>query len=163
MAHPTEGENVSPATSIEVYRGIIYSQESDEILMVRRAQGDSYMAGHYEFPGGKIDPGEDAVAVLLREVEEETGLIVTPMADSVEKATVYVDRTPIESGKYEGMLHVSRFILSRVVSGSIKLSDEHDAFAWERVHEAARREPIAPASLEALKRFQFLWALANTR
>ncbi|MCR9139112.1 MAG: NUDIX hydrolase [Alphaproteobacteria bacterium] len=44
----------------------------DKFLLVRRAQGPS--AGHYAFPGGKVEPGERLVEAVLRELHEETGL-----------------------------------------------------------------------------------------
>lgn len=43
------------------------------ILLARRPQG-SHLAGLWEFPGGKIEPGEEPAAAALRELREETGL-----------------------------------------------------------------------------------------
>jgi 8-oxo-dGTP pyrophosphatase MutT (NUDIX family) len=41
------------------------------ILLVRRID-----TGDWELPGGRVDPGESAVAALVREVAEESGLAV---------------------------------------------------------------------------------------
>lgn len=43
------------------------------ILMQRRPEGKEH-GGLWEFPGGKIDPGEGAVDAALREMEEELGV-----------------------------------------------------------------------------------------
>jgi len=43
------------------------------ILTVRREHMRTH-AGQISFPGGRIDPGEDAIAAALREAEEEIGL-----------------------------------------------------------------------------------------
>lgn len=45
------------------------------ILMQKRRAGTS-LAGLWEFPGGKIDPGESPEAALVRELQEELGIAV---------------------------------------------------------------------------------------
>ncbi|MBN2353607.1 MAG: (deoxy)nucleoside triphosphate pyrophosphohydrolase [Spirochaetales bacterium] len=47
-----------------------------EFLIAKRRQiGDQ--AGKWEFPGGKVEPGEDERACLKRELREELGIDVT--------------------------------------------------------------------------------------
>ena len=42
-------------------------------LLTRRLQG-THLAGTWEFPGGKCDPGESLVDCLRREIDEELGV-----------------------------------------------------------------------------------------
>jgi 8-oxo-dGTP diphosphatase len=44
------------------------------LLQKRRAGGEH--GGLWEFPGGKIEPGESPESALLREIEEELGIVV---------------------------------------------------------------------------------------
>ncbi len=46
------------------------------VLLAQRPEGKS-MAGLWEFPGGKIGPGETPEACLIRELKEELGIDVT--------------------------------------------------------------------------------------
>ena len=43
------------------------------VLLAQRPEGKS-LAGLWEFPGGKVEPGESPEAALIRELKEELGL-----------------------------------------------------------------------------------------
>jgi 8-oxo-dGTP diphosphatase len=47
--------------------------EDGKVLLSRRKTG-THLAGMWEFPGGKAEPGEDPRAALRRELEEELGI-----------------------------------------------------------------------------------------
>lgn len=50
--------------------------DSGEVLLAQRPEGKS-MAGLWEFPGGKLEPGETPEAALARELHEELAIEVT--------------------------------------------------------------------------------------
>jgi 8-oxo-dGTP diphosphatase len=51
--------------------------ESGQVLMQKRRVG-SIHGGLWEFPGGKLEPGESAQLAGVREISEELGLIIDP-------------------------------------------------------------------------------------
>ncbi len=62
----------SPSRSIHVVAAVI-TDARGRILLNRR-KGDSDMAGLWEFPGGKREPGESSEQALARELHEELGI-----------------------------------------------------------------------------------------
>ncbi len=48
-------------------------QRDDKVMIVQRPQ-DGLLGGMWEFPGGKLEPGEDLLACLRREICEELGI-----------------------------------------------------------------------------------------
>lgn len=61
---------------IEVVAGILVFQK--EILCMQRDRGKyEYVSYKFEFPGGKIEPGESRVEALKRELKEEMDIDVT--------------------------------------------------------------------------------------
>jgi 8-oxo-dGTP diphosphatase len=62
-----------PALVIEVVAAVI--EHTGRILACRRRPGKS-AAGKWEFPGGKIEPGETPPQALVREIEEELGIAI---------------------------------------------------------------------------------------
>ncbi|PKL96432.1 MAG: hypothetical protein CVV18_01745 [Gammaproteobacteria bacterium HGW-Gammaproteobacteria-8] len=61
-----------PATLTHVVAAVL-RDPSGRVLLSQRLPGQ-HLAGLWEFPGGKIEPDEDAVAALRRELEEELGI-----------------------------------------------------------------------------------------
>ncbi len=70
-----EDAAASGRTRIEVVAAVIFNPRG-EFLLAQRPAGKAY-AGYWEFPGGKVEPGEAADAALKRELHEELGIDVT--------------------------------------------------------------------------------------
>ena len=59
----------------EVAVGILIREGDGALLLSTRPQGKPY-AGYWEFPGGKIEPGESVEQALRRELQEELGITI---------------------------------------------------------------------------------------
>lgn len=55
---------------------IVDSLEQPRQLLVARRSAPAHLAGMWEFPGGKVEPGEGCVPALQRELLEELGIEV---------------------------------------------------------------------------------------
>ncbi|HEY3986123.1 8-oxo-dGTP diphosphatase MutT [Cedecea sp.] len=58
---------------LQIAVGIIRNQQG-EIFITQRA-ADAHMANKWEFPGGKIEAGESPEQAVIRELQEETGIV----------------------------------------------------------------------------------------
>ena len=54
-------------------------RRADSVLLAERVRG-GHGAGYWEFPGGKIEAGESAASALVRELEEEIGVVIAEPA-----------------------------------------------------------------------------------
>ena len=63
----------APAASIIHVVAAVIRDDGGRVLLARRPPGKE-LAGFWEFPGGKVEPGELADAALVRELDEELGI-----------------------------------------------------------------------------------------
>src|SRR2546423_5642923 len=73
----TAAEAVEPkaARPIVLVAAVALIDADGRVLLAQRPEG-KHLAGLWEFPGGKVQPGETPEAALIRELEEELGINV---------------------------------------------------------------------------------------
>ena len=106
------------------------------VLACRKAPGTS-LAGYWEFPGGKIEPGESAEQALAREIAEELSLR-TRVGEKITTTTHEYDFATIELTTY----------YCEILDGTPQLLD-HDETRWVRKEEALSLQ-WAPADIPAV-------------
>jgi 8-oxo-dGTP diphosphatase len=88
-------------------------------LVLKRSLNSKGNPGKWDFPGGKVDPGEILDQGIIREVFEETGLSVS--------ITRVMGAGESEAPEFKVAY---LFMEGAVLSGKIILSDEHIDFCW---------------------------------
>lgn len=119
---------------LEVTAAVIW--RNGRVLICQRPAGKS-RGLLWEFPGGKLEPGETAEQCVLRECQEELGVTLTPP----QALTVLCHRYPDVTVR----LH---FFTARIAAGDLTRK-EHNAFAWAAPKELAGY-PFCPADAEML-------------
>lgn len=109
----------------------------DKVLICRRA-GNS-MNGMWEFPGGKVEPGESKKEAVAREFLEELGV---PIKVGAHLATGF------QSSK--GLSIELSVFEARLVGRSPSVSLDHDALEWVDVSDL-RQYPFPEADLPAVE------------
>ncbi|KGE19271.1 (deoxy)nucleoside triphosphate pyrophosphohydrolase [Paenibacillus wynnii] len=101
---------------IEVAAAIIYNGEGQ--LLIARRREDKSQGGLWEFPGGKIEPGESVQHCLQRELMEEMSISILPYAFFGTNKHSY------------GNLHIELIAWkAEYLEGEMQLVD-HDDYQW---------------------------------
>ena len=90
-------------------------------LLAARRERPTALAGRWEFPGGKVDPGEAPLDALHRELAEELGITVA-VGEEV--------KGPDDGGWRISPRYVLRLWTATVSSGEPRPLQEHDALRW---------------------------------
>ena len=96
-----------------------------QILVLRRSDTHPTLPLHPDLPGGYVDPGEEPIQAVLRELTEETGLELKPEQINYEVSI---------GSDHEGHW---RIFSSRIetVAPEVTISWEHDHYSWMKVSD----------------------------
>ncbi|MGW1087825.1 (deoxy)nucleoside triphosphate pyrophosphohydrolase [Streptomyces sp. NPDC002596] len=122
-----------------VVAGAVYDQGR---LLAARRSAPPELAGRWELPGGKLEPGESGEQALVRELREELGVEAEPL-----------ERIPGEWPLKPG--YVLRVWTARLVSGVPAPLQDHDELRWLGPGEGDEIDWLdqdRPAVAEAMRR-----------
>ncbi|WP_286911810.1 (deoxy)nucleoside triphosphate pyrophosphohydrolase [Flavobacterium sp. UBA4197] len=121
---------------IKVVCGIIYK---NNLVFICRRNPDKSLGGYWEFPGGKIEAGEQQKDSLTRELSEELGMSVIVNDHFMTVIHTYAKFT-IELISFKCDFQESLFNMS-----------DHDAYEWVEVQDLNKYN-LAPADIPIAKK-----------
>ncbi|MDG5805361.1 (deoxy)nucleoside triphosphate pyrophosphohydrolase [Streptomyces neyagawaensis] len=113
----------------------------DGRLLAARRSAPPELAGRWELPGGKVEPGESPEQALVRELREELGV----EAKSAERVP---GEWPVGSG------HVLRVWIAHLLSGEPRPLEDHDELRWlsaDEVWDVDWLDQDVPAVMETVR------------
>jgi 8-oxo-dGTP diphosphatase len=138
--------------TIEVAAGVLLRGDGEkrEYLLARRPEGKVY-SGYWEFPGGKLEPGETFEQALLRELREELGISVGTIWPWLFREFSYPHADV-------------RLKFFQVVDWEGEITPiEHSGFSWNRLFSATGVAPILPANAPIIQALALPSAIFCTR
>lgn len=77
--------------NLRVVMAVIWNSSMDEILICQRPENKNF-GGLWEFPGGKVEAGENDIEALDRELDEEIGILVNDFVHRMDFTHDYDDK-----------------------------------------------------------------------
>lgn len=107
-----------------------------------------YTSGHWEFPRGNIEKGEDEQATAMRECREETGITRLDFVDGFREVSEWFYRRDAMTVHKEAV-----YLLATTDQMDVKLSHEHQGHEW-LLFDAAQKRVTFENAKEVLRKAQ---------
>ena len=137
-------------TDLPALCALLRGQRPDGTFLLAQRPPGKIWAGYWEFPGGKIEPGETPYHALVRELHEELGITVQTAYPWVTRVFTYPHATV-------------RLNFFRVTAWGGELHPhEGQKFSWQRVPDISVA-PVLPANAPILRALALpvLYAISN--
>jgi 8-oxo-dGTP pyrophosphatase MutT (NUDIX family) len=106
---------------MKIVAKLLVIDQKNNVLLLRRGTTHPHFPGHYDLPGGEVDGNEAPHDAVVRELKEETGLVIDRSLVNHRFSKQYAT---VEHILYEVSLPAD------VSAQDITLSWEHQAYEW---------------------------------
>ncbi|MCX7717306.1 MAG: NUDIX domain-containing protein [Candidatus Sumerlaeaceae bacterium] len=128
-ARDAKGADETQPLGYDLSVKVLIRDAQGQYLLLRRSPASRGNPGKWDFPGGKIDPGEGFDEAIRREVLEETGL------------AILLERVAGWAESVAPMRRVAYLIMEGFpAGGKLRIGPEHDAYEWVPRAELASRD-----------------------
>ena len=110
---------------IKTVKGVIKNDE--KFLVLLRSANSKFFRNLWDFPGGKLEEGEEKTAGLKREVLEETNLAITVNLPAICEYVATENSMSMDFTIY-GV---------EIIGGEIKIDNDHQEYRWVTKDELA--------------------------
>ena len=121
---------------------------SNKVLLLQHP--DTTTSGHWDFPKGHVEKGEDELQTALRELKEETGIDNIKIVDDFNHHISYIFFRDNET-----ILKEVIFFLGITNQEKVSISSEHQKFVWLQYESAYERLTYDNAKKTLKKAFDF--------
>lgn len=135
---------------------VVFYREPDEKIKYLLLE---HRAGHWKFPKGLIEKGEKLEETALRECREETGLDSLELISGFKETERYFFKVKYDYQVKERGLKMGQVILKFVTyflaeskNKNVKISFEHEAYAWYDFKSALAKLKNSKSSQEIFKK-----------
>ena len=164
-----------PAATLVIFRE--RQDAAPELLMVERAKAMAFAAGAMVFPGGRVDPGDRALALTAGDDPDDAAARIAAIRETVEEAGLAIGLDPPPAPhaltRLRTGLHAGRSFAELLAeTGTILAPAALVPFArWLPAHAPARifdtrfylarlPEGMAPASVDRTENVRLVWTTA---
>ncbi len=132
-------------------KAVIVNEEG-KYLFVKKSSKEDINPNTYEFPGGRIEFGENPEEALIREIKEEVGLDIS----------IVIAFNTWSFIKGEDFQLVGVDFLCTVKGGEEKLSEEHESIHWMSIEEIENNKEFPSWILKTMAKAEKLKFLLSS-
>jgi 8-oxo-dGTP diphosphatase len=115
---------------MKIVAKIILRDKNSKILVLVRGSTHPIFANHLDFPGGEVEPDEDNITGIIREISEEIGLDLSP-----SKIELLFDKRINDS-----LTHLLYSYQLDQAQPNLTISWEHSSYEWIDEHKLLKRK-----------------------
>lgn len=109
--------------------------DENRVLVTKRASCNDYMPQKWDIPGGTVEEGETVEEALIRELQEETGIDIEPIAP----VYAYSNLSQLPKRQTIQLVYTCKY-----KNGAVTLNpDEHEEYRWVDYSDLRKMDCIA--------------------